>query len=167
MEQLLVQSLTFDNEKERVFANWVVESEEGRHDCVIEGSFKKDKNSKSSKAMKVKFTLRDESGDLKSFSGKMDANRSQIKGFWSYDLARPDQKRYFFELILEQKVKGTLNMTLTESGNKRNIVEEIEVDFKKKEISNAEGIGGNIDDFYAIEAVDQAELCYFILQEDV
>ena len=44
--------------------------------------------------------------------------------------------------------------------------EEIEVDFTKKEIANAKGFGGNIDDFYAIEAVDQAELCFFILQRD-
>ena len=45
-------------------------------------------------------------------------------------------------------------MKLSDSGGIKEINEEIEVNFKKKEIRQAEGMGGNIEEFYAIEAVD-------------
>ena len=83
----------------------------------------------------------------------MDVNRSKIKGTWK-DTNSQDQTKYFFEFILALNVKGTLHMTLSDSGGKKEITEEIEVNFKKKEIRQAEGMGGNIEEFYAIEAVD-------------
>ena len=46
------------------------------------------------------------------------------------------------------------------------IVEDIVVDFKKKEIRSPEGQEPNVE-CYAIEAVDTAELMFFILQSDV
>ena len=58
-------------------------------------------------------------------------------------------------------------MTMSDSNGKQEVTEEIEVNYKKREIKPAEGMGGNIEEFYAIEAVDQAELCFFVLQRDV
>ena len=158
MEQILVESLTFNDTTQRMHASWYTEGQS----FIIEGTFFKNEKHRATKSQKVQFTLQDGSGDIKSFSGNMDVNRSKIKGTWK-DMKSQNQTKYFFEFILALNVKGTLHMKLSDSGGIKEINEEIEVNFKKKEIRQAEGMGGNIEEFYAIEAVDQAELCYFVL----
>ena len=54
------------------------------------------------KNIKVEFTLQDESGDIKIFTGEMDVNRSRIRGHWKYN--NYSAVNYFFDLILEEKV---------------------------------------------------------------
>jgi hypothetical protein len=60
-------------------------------------------------------------------------------------------------------VPGTLRLKFD---GEPEVTEEIQVDFKRKEIIQARGHEPNVE-FYAIEAVDQAELIYFILKSDV
>ena len=45
-------------------------------------------------------------------------------------------------------------MTMSDSKGKREVTEEIEINYKKREIKTAVGMDGNIEEFYAIEAVD-------------
>ena len=167
MEQIIVQSLNFDEATSKMSADW---EDEGHH-FVIDGQFSRNMKNKTSKTEKVKFTLTTDEGDVKNFSGLMDANHSKIKGTWKYNMdgnaqQQPQSTMYFFEFNLARNVKGTLHMTMSDSNGKREVTEEIEVNYKKREIKPAEGMGGNIEEFYAIEAVDQAELCFFVLQRD-
>lgn len=52
-------------------------------------------------------------------------------------------------------------------GKGEEIKHRVEIDFNKMTISSAEGTEKEIEEFYAIEAVDTAQLKYFILQPDV
>lgn len=102
---------------------------------------------------------------MKKFTGYMDSNRSRIRGNWKYD--NDDRNLYFFDFVIAAGVKGTLHMEFTNQIGQSDATEEIVVNFKDKEIKQAPGYPPHIESFYAIEAVDQAELCFFILQRDV
>ena len=81
MERIIVESLFFDESTSKVSADW---EDEGHH-FVIDGQFYKNVKNKASKTLKVTFTLTTDDGDVKHFSGQMDANHSKVKGTWKYN----------------------------------------------------------------------------------
>lgn len=104
--------------------------------------------------MTAKFTIGD-----KVFEGRVDVNRSRIRGKWHFedDL----ENKYFFDFQLGEKVEGDMTITF---GKNPPITEKIFMDYRKKRITSFEDKNLQID---AVEAVEQAELKYFILQPDV
>ncbi len=91
------------------------------------------------------------------FEGRVDVNRSNLRGKWHEegDL----ENKYFFEFQLADTVKGDMTITF---GKNPPITKRIQMDYKKKRIIAAEGEDKNVR-IDAVEAVEQAELIYFIL----
>ena len=59
-------------------------------------------------------------------------------------------------------------MRLTFKGKKEKKYDApIQIDFKEMEIKNSGGSEKTIKEFYAIDAVDTADIYFFILQKDV
>ena len=145
-------------------ANWIKTAEEDLyavdHTYKIEGTIVKDPKSKSA-SRTVEFTLTD-NDEIRYFKGSIDNNRSKMSGHWWKDASyQGDQHR--FEFILASNVPGTMTLKIADQDP---IVEDIVVDFKLKEIRSPEGQEPNVD-CHATEAVDTAELMFFILQSDV
>lgn len=57
-------------------------------------------------------------------------------------------------------------MSLTFEDQPNEHIEKVEIDFEKRTIESREDENRDTE-MYAVEAVDQAELCFFILQGDV
>ena len=89
----------------------------------------------------------------------MNASTSKINGSWT----DTDGKKYSFEFKIAENVDAELSLKFE---NEPEINEEIQVDFVKKEVVKMPGFEKNFK-LYAIGAVDQAMLCYFIPQVDV
>ncbi len=102
--------------------------------------------------MTAKFTIGN-----KVFEGRVDVNRSKLRGKWHEegDL----ENKYFFEFYLAEKVEGDMTITF---GKNPPITEKILMDYRKKKITSADGEEKNVQ-ISAVEAVEQAELIYFIL----
>ena len=150
--QTLIEGLTFNKAEKTISAQW---TDDGGHECEINGTL--GAKNKRDHTRKVSFTFR-EGEDVKNFEGKIDAHRSRVKGTWHY-AESPNTKR-FFDFSLVDKVPGTLHLSFGS-----HYTEEIEVDFRSKEILQAPGHEKRVN-FYARDAVDQAKLCFFILQPD-
>ena len=65
-----------------------------------------------------------------------------------------DRTGQFFDFILANKVKGDLELELNTPDGKNLVTEKIEMDFQGMQITNQDGEENNIDEFYAIDAVD-------------
>ena len=96
-----------------------------------------------------RFTI--ENGDEyenKTFTGTIDNNFSRMKGKWT---SRQNSISHNFDIYLESPVPGTMRIKFADADE---ITESIQVDFKEKELRNQDGSEPNIEEFYALEAVD-------------
>ena len=97
------------------------------------------------------------------FSGTIDPMSTRLKGKWG---TSSDKRTHtnIFDFQIHKAVEATMTMT---SDKKGEVTHRVSINFDKMIIENAGGVEKEIKEFYAIEAVDTAELKYFILQPDV
>ena len=85
-----------------------------------------------------------------------------MKGKWGHSSVI--QKTNFFEFKISTKMPATLHLTFSGEAPRQH---EVLIDFKQMQIENGLQRERLIDEFSAIEAVDTAQLIFFILQPDV
>ena len=102
------------------------------------------------------------------FTGKINDYKSEMWGTWVYEDQEGDEnvEANFWSFQLGEPVQGVMRTKFNDTDEWYE--DRIQLDLKKKIIEPGIGLEEKdlFEEFYAIDAVDQAALCFFIRRPD-